>query len=97
MSVIVCNLFNTAFLISETVERRVNGYVSDELERMWRETVVAYFKLYFGSCLDGLRKITKISVIIACLRAEIWTRDLSNTKQVCQPLYHDVRWHASGT
>jgi hypothetical protein len=31
--------------------------------------------------LEGLRKPTKISDRIVGLQAEIWTRDLSNTKQ----------------
>jgi hypothetical protein len=28
---------------------------------------------------------------LACLRAEIWIRDLSNTKHECWPVYHYVR------
>jgi hypothetical protein len=37
-------------------------------------------------------KPRKTSVRIAGLRADIWTWDVSNTKQECSPLDHDVRW-----
>jgi hypothetical protein len=42
-------------------------------------------------CLVELRKITKTSVRIAGLRAEIWTRNIPNSKQECYPPDHDVR------
>jgi hypothetical protein len=38
-------------------------------------------KCYPSVCLEVLRKTTKISVRITCLRVEICTRDLPNTKQ----------------
>jgi hypothetical protein len=40
--------------------------------RMWEEAVVAH----------GLWKPSKTSAMIAGLRAQIWTRDLQNTKPV---------------
>jgi hypothetical protein len=33
-----------------------------------------------------------MSIRIAGLRAEIWTRDFLNTKQECWPLNHDVAY-----
>jgi hypothetical protein len=45
--------------------------VNDELERMWKGTVVAKFKELYRNFLQGLKKIMKTSVRIACLRAEI--------------------------
>jgi hypothetical protein len=33
--------------------------------------------------LDGLKKTRKISVRIAGLWTDIWTRDIQNTKQEC--------------
>jgi hypothetical protein len=41
------------------------------------------FFYYRSICLEELRKSTKASVWIACLRAEILTRDLPNTKEEC--------------
>jgi hypothetical protein len=38
-------------------------------------------KYYPEICLEGLRRTTKTSVMIADLRAEIWTRDLPNTSR----------------
>jgi hypothetical protein len=37
-----------------------------------------------------MMKTTKISVRIAGLSAEIWTRDLPNTKE-CQPFDYEIR------
>jgi hypothetical protein len=52
------------------------------IEKNVEEAVVDYFKVLYPSiCLEGLRIMTKSSVRIAGLRAEIWTRELSNTKQ----------------
>jgi hypothetical protein len=45
--------------------------MNDELEKLWKEAVVALFKMTFlRICLEGLRKTTK-NLRIACLRAEI--------------------------
>jgi hypothetical protein len=46
---------------------------------MWKEMVVAYYPEIY---LEGLRKTTE-NLMIAGLRAEIWTRDLPNMKQEC--------------
>jgi hypothetical protein len=32
----------------------------DELERIWKEAVVFYWRYYPGICLEGLGKTTKI-------------------------------------
>jgi hypothetical protein len=56
--------------------------MNGELERMWKEAVVTFFRYYLGICLDGLRKIMK-NLRIAGHRAEIWTRDLRSTKKEC--------------
>jgi hypothetical protein len=56
--------------------------MNDELERMWKEAVVAWvLRYYAGICLQGLRKPAKNLIMIAGLRPEIWTRDIPNTKQ----------------
>jgi hypothetical protein len=46
----------------------------------WKEVVVAYLMYYPGSRAVGLRK-TMRNLRIASLQAEIWIRDLLNTKQ----------------
>jgi hypothetical protein len=42
--------------------------INDELGRMWKEAVMAYSRDIF---LEELRKTTRNSVRIACLRTEI--------------------------
>jgi hypothetical protein len=34
-------------------------YVNDEQKRMWKEAAMAYFKVLFLLCLEGLRETTK--------------------------------------
>jgi hypothetical protein len=46
-------------------------WVNDELERMWKETVVTQFKVLSRRFPVELRKTTKKSVKVAGLRAEI--------------------------
>jgi hypothetical protein len=58
--------------------------VNVELKRLWNEAAVAYFKIQPQHLLGKLR--------IACLRAEIETRNFVNTKQECQISYRDV-WY----
>jgi hypothetical protein len=41
--------------------------MNDDLQRVWKEPV----KANPGTCLEGLRKTTKIVVRIACAQAEI--------------------------
>jgi hypothetical protein len=53
------------------------------LERMWKEAVVANLRYYPGTGLEGLRKITKISVKLTTHPAKISTWDLPDTKQAC--------------
>jgi hypothetical protein len=33
--------------------------VNDELERIWKDTIVAYFKAYLSIFLEGQRNVTK--------------------------------------
>jgi hypothetical protein len=56
--------------------------MNDELERMWKEAVVAKFKILSRYFLEGLRKTTN-TLRIAGLRAVIWSQDLLNKKQEC--------------
>jgi hypothetical protein len=72
-------------------ERAINY----EIERTWKEAVVAYSQATIPvfAWRDG-GKPRKPSVRIACFRAKIWPAELQNTKQECQLLDHDVRWHS---
>jgi hypothetical protein len=55
--------------------------VIDELEMVWKEAVMGgLIWRYPGIRVEGLRMTTK-TLRIASLRSEIWTLDLSNTKQ----------------
>jgi hypothetical protein len=47
--------------------------MNDELERAWKEAVVFCLKYYPSICLEGLRKLRKLSVKVTGLRAEIST------------------------
>jgi hypothetical protein len=56
---------------------------------------------YFKALSQHSRGMTEqsheiTSVRIADLRAKIWTQDLPNTKQECQPLDHDDRYVDGG-
>jgi hypothetical protein len=52
----------------------------DELERIWKEDAVAYFRFYPGIRLEGLRKITRTSDRIAGGAVEVRTEKLPNRK-----------------
>jgi hypothetical protein len=58
--------------------------VTDELEGIWKEVVVANFKVlsHYLPCGTEENHNTP-SVMIAGLRVEIWARDLPNIKQEC--------------
>lgn len=46
----------------------------DEVERSWKEVVVAYLRHYVSICLDGLREITaSVMMAIGKLRFELNT------------------------
>jgi hypothetical protein len=65
--------------------------MNNELERIWKEAVVAYRKCDPGVCLDGLRKITKTSIRITDVPDESRTLQLPNT--ILDHLYsnlHDI-------
>jgi hypothetical protein len=55
--------------------------MTNDFERMWKEVVVAKFKVVFQHWLGRAEVNHENFVRIAGLRAEIWTRDLPNTKQ----------------
>jgi hypothetical protein len=78
----VCSLFNDPFPV-KTDYIALND--SDEWMINWkglgRNGRRLISRKYSGICLEGLRKLPKTSVRIACLRAEFWTRDLPNTNQ----------------
>jgi hypothetical protein len=59
--------------------------MSNELERMRKKAVVNQFKigLQSNSYVEWLRKPTKISIRMTRPLAEIWFRNLQNTKQEC--------------
>jgi len=57
------------------------------LEENGRGLILRYYTVF---AWKDWRKPRKPSVIIASLRAEIWTQDLPNTKQECQTFDHDV-------
>jgi hypothetical protein len=40
-------------------------------------------RYYLGICMEGLKKPRKTSFRIACLQAETWSRDITNSKQEC--------------
>jgi hypothetical protein len=52
--------------------------MTDELERIWREAVMAYSRYYPSICLEGLRETTKTSVRIPGVPAEIQIKPLPN-------------------
>jgi hypothetical protein len=60
--------------------------VNDELETIWKEAVVAWFKV-LSRHLPGGSKENHKNFKIACLRAEIWIRDLPNTEQEWGSMY----------
>ena len=57
--------------------------VKTELERTWKEVVVAY--CHYGACLEELRRTTKTVVRIACTRAETWIPE-HLLRQYCLPI-----------
>jgi hypothetical protein len=74
-----CGLFNDAFSVASN-ERKDDRWMMNWKEfgrkRSWRN-----LRYYPGICLVGLRNPQKFPVMIARFRAEIWTRDLQNTRQ----------------
>jgi hypothetical protein len=56
--------------------------VNDDLESVWNEAAVSYFKVLFWHLTGGTEENhEKNSVGIADLRADIWNRDFPNTNQ----------------
>jgi hypothetical protein len=54
----------------------VEWLTEDELERIWKEGVVAHSRYYLGICVGGLRKARRISVRITNITGEIRTENL---------------------
>jgi hypothetical protein len=52
-----------------------NTRMTDELETIWKESVVAYLRYHHGIFLEGLRKTTKTSVMIPGEPALILSRN----------------------
>jgi hypothetical protein len=52
----------------------------NELERIWKEKVVAWLKVLSRNLSGGTEKNHENPVRVAGLRAEIWTRDHPTTK-----------------
>jgi hypothetical protein len=56
-------------------------YVTDEVERVWKEAVVSYLKMITW---NGWWTPRKVSIRTAGLQSEIQTQNVSNTKpQLC--------------
>jgi hypothetical protein len=53
--------------------------VNIELERLWKEMVIARLSYYPNMCLERLRRATRISVSVASVPVEIRTRHPLNT------------------
>jgi hypothetical protein len=53
--------------------------MNDELERVWKEVVVAYSRSYCGIYLKSLKKPTRSSGLASYVPAEAGTQHLSNT------------------
>jgi hypothetical protein len=70
----------------------IGSLVNYELERMWKEAVVAQFKVATTVVIfwRDSGRLQEISVRTAGVRLEIWTRKVLNTKQQCQPLDRDL-------
>jgi hypothetical protein len=79
--IFICSLFNDALSVTKTIQRRMKGwYVNCELEGSGRRLIL---RNYPGIRQEGLRKTTKTSDRMASRLAEMWKRDLPNTKQEC--------------
>jgi hypothetical protein len=61
-----------------------------ELEREWKELVVAWFDVLFWHLPRGTEESDKNPVGIGGLWAETWTWDLMTTVLECYLLGHDV-------
>jgi hypothetical protein len=53
------SLFNDAFSGADNIASNKRMIANNELERMWKEAVVAYLRHCPGICLERLRKTTK--------------------------------------
>jgi hypothetical protein len=72
-------VYLTRFSESRTTEHQtVGSLVKNQLERIWKEAVMAYSKHYSHMCLEKMRG-KKSSVKIADVLAEIQTKQLPNT------------------
>lgn len=62
----------------------------NELGRIRKEAAVAYTQVLPRTCLVGLLRTTKTSLVIAGPLPEVLNQDLSNTKEKCKSLGHYV-------
>jgi hypothetical protein len=64
--------------VTQTKKRRIiGGLMTDKLEGIWKEAVLS------RHLSERTEEMQKKPVRTAIIRAEIWTRDLPNTKQDC--------------
>jgi hypothetical protein len=61
----------------------IEGFVNDELQNMWKEALLAYFKVIFQNYVGGTEQKHESPVNISGSRPDIRSRNLSNTKQGC--------------
>jgi hypothetical protein len=54
--------------------------MADVMERIWKETAMAYSRYYPGICLEGLKKTAKNFNRLADAPAEVRTKHLRNTR-----------------
>ena len=75
--VLMYDLFNDA--ITPAVQRWKPWWLNNEQERVWKEAVVAYFKVLYRACLKELRKATNLSE--DTFRIAIWTNNAAKQRR----------------
>jgi hypothetical protein len=79
--------------LSMRTVRTSNDGIVIELDRIWKEAVVAWWRYSPGSCLEGLRKITKYIVFIRGVPAEVRTKRFPSTSQKRCLLRQSAWWY----
>jgi hypothetical protein len=68
------------FSVLQTIWHWMIGWLrNNELEKIWKEKIMAYSIWYLGICLGLLWKTTKISVRTGSIPAEVQTKHLPHT------------------